>query len=404
LLDTDDGHGRRLPILVAVPASTFTGARLSVELAGGWRERGRTVLLGRLEGTAVPPPDLARIAADVAPEATWLDPGEAGREARAAGRRYRERRAHARIMDGRAWQPAGALPPELARFATPHSAAEYRLTKLPPRFLRGLEGLLDDDERVLYWIERPVVADLGVVRRLRGDVDRRAALLALTDRQVLWLIDHARPDRYLSDWGVDVELIPVERVRGANIGLRGEEVCVTLTTQAGERVHRLPAELEAEARVMRDLLAAFTPAAARDLPLRRYTVAPIPFEAEPAERFAQASEARRAYESAAAMGEVVAALYSPARPGQRRPASLLLRPSELELVGGGAPRTGSRGRSPRAETVVPLGAVVSIRLTLSPMVGEISIDPGIRMAYPAPISDHATAFVRLARKVLANTG
>jgi hypothetical protein len=38
------------------------------------------------------------------------------------------------------------------------------------------------------------------------------------------------------------------------------------------------------------------------------------------------------------------------------------------------------------------------------MAGEISIDPGISMTYPAPVADHATAFVRLLRRALANTG
>ena len=404
LIDTDDDHGRRLPVLVAAPASTFTGARLAVELAGGWRDRGRTILFGRIEGAACPPRDIARIAAGVAADATWVDADEAGRVAREAGRRYRERRAHARILGGRAWQPGMAPAPAQARFATPHSAAEYRVAKLPPRFLRGLEGLLDDDERLLYWIERPLVADVALLRRLRGDTDRRAALLALTDRQLLWLVDHARPDRYLSDWGVDVELIPVERVRGAQTASERDHVQLSVTSDAGARVYRLPAELDAEAEVMRELLSAFVPGGACNLPLRRYEVTPIPFDAEPADRFGQGGEARRAYDTAAERGNVIAALYSPARPGQPRPATLLLRSSAVELEDGDRPGERHRRSHRDAPPAVPLDEVVTIRLTLSPMVGKISIDPGIRLAYPAPMSDHAAAFVRLARRALANTG
>ncbi len=392
LLDTDDGGGRRLPVLVAVPASTFAGARLAVELVGGWRDGRRTVLLGRIRGAAMPLPAIARIAAGVPDAATWLDGDAARREAREAGRRHRERRAHARIMGGRAWQPAGALPPELARSATPHSRAEYRLSRLPPRFLRGLGGLLDDDERILYWIERPLLVDRSLVQRLRGDRDPRAALLVLTDRQLLWLVDHARPDRYLSDWGVDVELIPVERVRGAAVARSGDSLSLSVATVAGGRSYRLPVELDAEAGVMRDLLASFTPGAARSLPLRRYEVAAIAFDDEPAERYGQVPEARRLHALATASGEVTAALYSPARPGQRLPAMLLLRPSALELVVDEA--THAR---------IGLAEVVSIRLTLSPLVGEISIGSAIRVTYPAPISAGATAVVRLARRMLANT-
>jgi hypothetical protein len=407
VIDSDDGLGRRLPILVAAPSSTFNGARLAVELAGGWRERGRTTLLGRIAGTALPPPDLARIAAGVAPDASWIDVDEATRVAHEAGRHYRERRAHARIMGGRAWQPAGALPPPQARFATPHSRSEYRLSTLPPRFLRALEGLLDDDERVLYWIERPMAVDVPLVRRLRGDIDRRAALIALTDRQLLWLVDHARPDRYLSDWGVDVELIPVERIRDVESEIRDDQVQLRVATSAGIRMHRLPAELEAEVGVLRALLAAFTPGASRDLPLRRYEVTSITFDAEPAERFGQGREASRAYEATVAVGEVLAALYSPVRPGQRQPAMLLLRPAAAQLAEiattRGSHAGGRRSNGHHAPTLA-VADVEAIRLTLSPMAGEIAIDPGIRIRYPAPMSDHAAALVRLARRVVANSG
>jgi hypothetical protein len=404
LLETDDGLGRRLPILVAVPASTFAGARLAVELVGGWRDRGRTTLLGRVEDAVVPVAAVAGMAAGVPPEATWLEQDAARSVVREAGRRYRERRAHARIMGGRAWQPTGSLPAQLARFTTPHSAAEYRLSKLPPRFLRGLEGLLDDDERILYWIERPVVIDLPLVRRLRRDVDRRAALIALTDRQVLWLVDHARPDRYLSDWGVDIELIPLERLRGAAVASDDVEALLTVTTVAGERTYRLPAELEPEVTVMCDLLRAFTPAEARGLPLRRYEVAASAFDPEPAERFGQAPAARRMYRTAADQGAVTAALYVPTRPGQRQPVMLVLRPSGVELVPDDRPDSGRRGPARGVGATIALGDIIAIRLTLSPLVGEISIDPRIHSTYPAPMSDAASAFVRLARRALANLG
>ena len=390
LAESDDGLGRRVPVLVALPTSTFRGARIAIELTGGWRGERGVVLVGSVAGGPSPPSEIARIAGNVDGQAAWLDRETAEGEARSAYQRFRERRSHARISGGRAWRPSGTLAPELARFTTPHSTAEYSLSRLRPRFVRGLEDLLDDDERVLYWIERPVLMDVPLVRRLRRRLDRRAALLVLTDRQLLWIVDHAQPDQYLSDWGVDVELLPVERMLEAACVRRDGAVELRVGTSAGDRTYQLPAELEEEARVMGDLLAGFTPPAARSLPRRRYRLDSIAFDAEAAARFDQEPVARRGYETAAAEGIVSAFLFSPRRPGQPWPAALILRPTLVELD--------RRDRRRR----VHLADVVTIGLTLSALVCRLSVGPEIGLTYPAPLADRGAAFVRLARRALAN--
>lgn len=390
LVESDDGSGRRVPVLVALPASTFAGARLEIELTGGWSSRAGCILVGRLPGSSTPNPALARIAAGVDGAATWLDREAAELEARRAYQRDRERRSHARIREGRAWDPAGALPPEIARFATPHSAAEYRLARLPPRYLRGLEGLLDDDERMLYWVDRPALADVGIVQRLRGALDRRAALLALTDRQLLWIVDHAPPDRYLSDWGVDVELVPIERVVGAACTLRGASVELTVATPAGSRSYALPAEHEREAGVMRDLIARFTPDRAGAVPRRRYPLAAMPFDPEPAGRFGQASDATRLLGAVRDEADPLAFLYSPRRAGQRRAAAIALTPTTIELVG------------VVGERRLELAAVAAVSLTLSPLVGRLSFGSRVALSYPAPLAEQGAGLVRLTRRALAN--
>lgn len=388
LVDSDDGLGRRLPVLVALPASTHAGARLVVELIGGWRSSQGSLLVGHLAGGPPPVPALARIAGRVDDGATWLDPEAAIHEARLGHQRFRERQSHARIVGGRAWHALGDLSPERARFVTPHSTAEYSLAKLPQRFIRGLEGLLDDDERVLYWIERPMITDLGLLQRLRGRIDRRAALLALTDRQLLWIVDHAQPDRFLSDWGVDVELVPVERLVAVECREGDGQVRLKVTTPAGERGFDLPVELTDEVAVMRDLLARFTPAAASGLPRRRYALDPIDFDPEPAARYGQTTEARRLHDAAADGGDLLAFLFSPRRPGQPDPAALVLRPGEVELTG-------------RRQTV-RLSEVLAISLTLSPLVGMLSLSSNVALRYPAPLVDRGAAFTRLARRALAD--
>jgi hypothetical protein len=392
LAESDDGNGRRLPVLVAVPVSTHAGARLEVELIGAWRSGRGSILVGRVPGTAPSMLALARVAANVAEPATWLDRDAAEREALLAHQRHRERRSHARISDGRAWHAAGALPPELARYSTPHSAAEYSMARLPPRFIRGLEGLLDPDERLLYWIERPMVRDQSVVRRLRGGTDRRAALLLLTDRQLLWMIDHAQPDRYLSDWGVDVELLPVERLLEARCDEGDEIVGLAVMTPAGSRRYVLPDELCDEARLMRDLLVRFTPPGAGSWPRRRYSIEPLAVDFEIAARFGQEPAARALHDSAARAGEVLAFLFSPSRPGQRSPAALVLRSASIELLSGARHQT------------IALADVAALGVTLSPLIGRIAMHPRIDMSYPAPLIERGAAFVRLARRTLAAVG
>ncbi|MGH2467154.1 MAG: hypothetical protein ACRDGL_05440, partial [Candidatus Limnocylindrales bacterium] len=45
LVDSDDGRGRAVAVLVAVPASTFSGCRIEGHLWGGFRGRGGSVLV-----------------------------------------------------------------------------------------------------------------------------------------------------------------------------------------------------------------------------------------------------------------------------------------------------------------------------------------------------------------------
>jgi hypothetical protein len=390
LVDSDDGFGRRVAVLVALPASTFGGARIEAELTGGWSSGAGPILVGRVSGGPTPIPGLAHVAGGLREDARWFERDAAELEALRAHQRYRERESHARIIGGRAWHAFGALPPEVARFATPHSAAEYSLARLPPRFVRGLEGLLDDDERVLYWVERPMLTDIGFVHRLRQRVDRRAALLALTDRQLLWIVDHAQPDRYLSDWGVDVELVPIERVLAGGCAERRETVELTVTTAGGARRFVLPAELREEVGVMRGLIERFAPRSAGSLPRRRYELNAIAFDTETAARFGQDAEAGRLLDLASVSGEVLAFLFSPRRPGHRSASAIILRRETIELA------------SATDRISLALAAVSAVDLTLSPLAGRLAFGSRMRISYPAPLIDRGAALVRLTRKAIAN--
>jgi hypothetical protein len=391
LADSDDGMGRRVAVLVATPVSTFPGCRLEVELTGGWRTGRGPVLLGVVPRGPMPPTALARVAGSIPDDAVPLDAGDAADEARRARRRWRERRGRERIVEGRAWMPPAGLRPEVARAFTPHSAAEYSLSKVPPRFLRGLERLLDGDERVLHWVERPFTAPPTMGRLLRRGDDPRAAMLVLTDRQLVWMVDHARPDRHLTDWGVDAEVIPVERLLGVVLG-RAERprIRITVRTSAGERSFPLPVEADAEADVLARLLSRFVPAGAGTALRRRYREPTGPFDPSTASAFGQEHEAAAVFAQACRDGEVLAMLYSPRRPGQPEARALILRTDGAEL------RTGDRCVRMHARDIASIG------VTLSPLVGRVVLSPAIGLAFPGPMVAHGARLVRSLRRIVAD--
>lgn len=392
LVDTDDGMGRAVPVLVALPASTFVGCRIEGELMGGLAAPGHTVLVACISGAALPiEPFIRTVAGRLASEGVWIDAPTAARHAERARREFRERRAKERVVGGRAWLPDGSEAPAHARFSTPHSLSEYSLARLPPRFVRGLEGLLDPDERILYWIERPALLDSGLVERVRLRRDRRAALLLLTDRQLAWLVDHAAPDRYLFDWGVDVASIPNEQLVDIAVATpRGETSLVARTARGATEV-RLPRELSREAAVFRDLASGFA-SRSSSLPRRLYTTEPIVPDWETLGPFGAQDEARRIV--AGLGGEVLGMLASPRRPGQVRTEVLAVSGDSISVVSG----TGTtRG--------VSINRMHGLEATFSTLRGRIATMGEVRVAmtYPSTLGASAAPIIRLIRRLLANS-
>jgi hypothetical protein len=388
---SDDGRGRQLPVLVALPGSTFAGCRIEGHLIGGFQWEGEMVLVATVPGAELPIEALLRTAARIPPEASTMAVDEANRAARQARVAFRERSSHARLTGGRAWRTPAGLSPEAARWSTPYSLAEYRLDRLPPRFLRGLDGLLDDDERLVYAIERRPDPEAGLVQRLRRPADRRAALFALTDRQALWLVDHADPGAYLMDWGVDVDLVAVERLDAPAIEAM---------------LGRFPPELAAEVGVGRRLMDRFASArqGSGKALRRRYGAERQPTDPDEAGRFGQAAEAislERHLEQA--IGPLTAFLFSPRRPGQRSPAAVGLGRDAIAVA-----RGDEVARLDLAELRI-------VRLVLSPLSGRLELQaargrgasPGrrdgrpvghLQISYPAPFGATAAGLVRRLRR------
>ena len=390
LVDSDDGRGRRVPVLVALPSSSFVGARMDVELTGGFRG-GHDLLIGRLPGASVPIDPALRSVGRLDDDASRIDAAAAARIATAARRRFRERRGRGRITGGRAWLPPEELS-SLRASAAIYSAAERALDKLPPRYRRALDGLLDPDERLHVSVRRPWRLDTGLKDRFRR-TDRRSGLLLLTDRQILWIVDHFNPDSLLSDWGVDIALLPVERLRRVVVESgRGD---LRLAFEAEGRLGlSLPFELEAEASVLASRARRFVPDENRQRLRRRYDTTPVEFAEDAAARFGQLDDARSMLATARREADVLGFLYSPRREGQLRPLGLWLSPVEVGLVG-----------SKDARRRVGLASLTDVQMSLSPLSAAVTVrsaEASIQFPYPGPLGAHAAAFIKLLRRCWAN--
>jgi hypothetical protein len=387
LLDSDDGSGRSVPVLVAVPTSTWVGCQIDAELVGALAAGGRTVLVARITGTPKPLPAVARVVARM-PEGAWLDAATAAGIAAASRREHRRRQAMDRIVGGKAWEAWGATP-EAARFTTPHSLAEYSLGRLPLRFVRGLRDLLDPEERILYSVERPGITVTGFLGRVSRQ-DRRSALLVLTDRQVAWLVDHADPDRYLSDWGIDVETIPIELVTAVHVVESGRWCRLVVATDRGQTEARLPAELSAEAAVAARLIARFIPAADVRVPRRRYVIERREVDWSRLDAFSGGTDVRAL--TGQLDDDAVAWLLGPSRQGHPNAEACALTLDSMAFL------------TTRRRHDVPLRGVHAFRVALSPLVGRFEVVGSQvlgTMSFPAPLGDLAGTFVRSAGRLAA---
>lgn len=149
-----------------------------------------------------------------------------------------KRRAHA-PRRGKEWarrQEEGTIPswrlieglPDLAReqlqqnhFApgdeyAPHAQAEHLIRFVPARFQKTLQDLLLDDERLLAFVERPLLrfrTGLLKLQRWRSN----EGIFLVTDRQVLWLRDFFSPGQSFLSGGFIAHAIPIERLQHARL-------------------------------------------------------------------------------------------------------------------------------------------------------------------------------------------
>jgi hypothetical protein len=102
----------------------------------------------------------------------------------------------------------------------PHAQAEQLIRFVPQRFQHALARLLLDDERLLAFIERPLLRQrtglLGIQTRRSNE-----GLFLLTDRQALWLRDFQAPGNSFMEGGYIARVVPLERLREVAVLLPG---------------------------------------------------------------------------------------------------------------------------------------------------------------------------------------
>ena len=98
----------------------------------------------------------------------------------------------------------------------PHAQAEHLIRFVPQRFQDALSALLLDDERLLAFVERPLLRHrsgwLGLQRWRSNE-----GLLLLTDRQVLWLRDFLTPGSNFLPGGYIAHSAPLERLQSVSV-------------------------------------------------------------------------------------------------------------------------------------------------------------------------------------------
>lgn len=94
----------------------------------------------------------------------------------------------------------------------PYAQAEHLIRFVPQRFQQALADLLLDDERLLAFVERPLLQHRTGVLGMQTWRSNEGLLL-ITDRQVLWLRDFLSPGSGFLQGGYIAHSAPLERLK-----------------------------------------------------------------------------------------------------------------------------------------------------------------------------------------------
>ncbi len=98
----------------------------------------------------------------------------------------------------------------------PHAQAEHLIRFVPQRFQHALAILLLDDERLLAFVERPLLRHRSGLLGMQTWRSNEGLVL-VTDRQVLWLRDFLAPGSGFLPGGYIAHMAPVERLQAITV-------------------------------------------------------------------------------------------------------------------------------------------------------------------------------------------
>jgi hypothetical protein len=104
---------------------------------------------------------------------------------------------------------------------TPHAQAERLIRFVPQRFQQALADLLLDDERLLAFVERPLLRHrTGILPSQKWRSNE--GLFLITDRQALWLRDFLSPGSNFLSGGYIAHMAPLERLQNITVVPAGQ--------------------------------------------------------------------------------------------------------------------------------------------------------------------------------------
>lgn len=283
-----EDHEERLSVILLTSLPTFDGCLIEARILGGVQHLPAIAVLAAPVADPVAPQnidsadcvrqELVRAAADLlrSPdgEVSFVEAAEALRcvdEWRRSVRAAAARRAQ--VRSGAAWK--AVAPSKECR--GPHTWAENLLFRLPLRFQDYVAELLFDDERILFYLDRPPFRHHGRLGSLRGK-KANEGLFVLTDRMALLMEDAIPPGMTMVHWGYRADIVAVEQILGAELGTSGAVVtlCLHYRAASGQTGSlRIPFP-ESHREALEDVLPLLRAFAAENtmLPRRLYTGSP----------------------------------------------------------------------------------------------------------------------------------
>ncbi len=142
------------------------------------------------------------------------------------------------VVSGAAWKVERRRADEDDR--GPHTWAENLLPTIPFRFQKYVDELLFDDERILFFVERPAFKPKrGKFASLLQRQREHEGLLMVTDRMLLFMEDAVPPTQGMIHWGYRATLTAIERVRDAAIRETESALLLRIVFSAGRKYRRV---------------------------------------------------------------------------------------------------------------------------------------------------------------------